>query len=314
MGENSIRKIAFIFPGQGSQYVGMGRALVAFPKVAQFFKEAEKILGRDLSLLCFHGPRQKLVETVNTQPAVFIINFICWFLLNKEGIKPDIVAGHSLGEYSALVAAGVLDFSEALKLVAKRAELMEEASRELPGKMLAVLGMDSTFAADIVGSLRSNGIINIANYNCPGQVVISGEKQMVERAAKLFKEAGAKRVVELEVGGGFHSPLMKKAERRFANHLDAISFKDAKIPVVSNYTARLSTEGEELKDALRKQITGSVLWEQSILQMLKVGIDVFIEVGPGKVLSGLVKRAAPSVKILNVEDAESFRQTIQALT
>lgn len=308
-----VEAIAVVFPGQGSQYVGMGLELArTHPEAKKLFLLADEILGEEISPLCFQGPIEELSRTIHAQPAIFVIDYVCWSLLAEQGLFPQVVAGHSLGEYTALAAAGVLEFGEALRLVKRRAELMQKAAEENPGKMIAVLGLEVERVVKVVESLKSDGVIAIANYNCPGQVVISGELKTIDKSSKLFEKVGAKRVVELPVSGGFHSPLMESAEREFRKYLEGASFRRANFPVISNYTARPSTAADEIKCALEKQITGSVLWQQSIERMLE-RVKIFVEVGPGRVLSGLIKRIASEGKLLNVEDAASFRRTLEEL-
>ncbi|MDP3012761.1 MAG: ACP S-malonyltransferase [Candidatus Subteraquimicrobiales bacterium] len=308
------RGIALVFPGQGSQYVGMGRDLFEnYSKVKELFLRADKILGTDLKDLCFNGPDEKLIITINAQPAIFLVSMAALTLLKNEGIEPEVVAGHSLGEYSALAAAEVFDFNGGLRLVKKRAELMRKMSdTSNAGEMIAVLGLEEEKVNRVVESLRNDGIITIANYNCPGQVVISGESKVINLSIEHFNKAGAKRVVKLAVSGGFHSPLMKKAEDELSLFLSEIPFKKAIYPIVSNYTAEVSMDPDLIKNALKNQIAGSVKWQQSVEKMLEIA-DIFIEIGPGKVLSGLIKRISPKSTVLNVEDSKSFENTINYL-
>ncbi len=309
--------IALVFPGQGSQYVGMGLDLYKnYPEIKDLFLQANEILNFDLKELCFNGPIEKLTETINAQPAIFLVSFAAWMLLAKEGIIPEVMAGHSLGEYTALAVADAFNFNDGLKLVMKRAELMQKAATSSTsgkyGEMIAVLGLEEEKVEKVTASLKDEGVITIANYNSPGQIIVSGESKVINESIKFFNEAGAKRVVKLAVSGGFHSPLMKKAENEFGEFLDKALFKKARIPVISNYTAEVSVEPETIKETLRKQITGSVKWQQSVNKMLKMA-NIFIEVGPGKILSGLVKRISTDCTILNVEDSESLQKTIDFL-
>jgi [acyl-carrier-protein] S-malonyltransferase len=307
-------KIGFVFPGQSSQYVGMGKELIAYHSAFEIFDLANSILGKDLKSLCLDGPEEELQKTINTQPAVFVVSCICLELLKSIGIIPNIVAGHSLGEYSALVASGVIGLKEGLTLVAKRARLMEEAAEKRPGAMAAILGLDISEVAKVVEDLQGEGIINIANFNCPGQQVVSGEKEVIRKAEAIFEKIGAKRVVFLQVDGAFHTPIMKEAEEKLCDYLETISFKDAKVPIVSNSTSQISTDALEIKEALSRQMTSSVSWQQSIEKMLETGVKTFVEVGPGKVLSGLIRRIDKTVNILNIEDDKSFANVRNVLS
>jgi len=307
----SLNQAAFVFPGQGSQYVGMGKDLFETHSIVRAtFRVADEILF-EVSQLCFDGPEEELNQTNNTQVCIFTLNCAIFFLLVENGFIPQIVAGHSLGEYSALVAAKVISFEEGLKLIRKRAELMDKAAKSSSGKMLAVLGLEAEKVREIVESLKNKGIIEVANYNCPGQTVISGDKEAVDQAKGVFENAGAKKVVGLKVSGGFHSPLMTEAEEKFEKFLKRFRFEKAAIPVVSNVTAQATNQPDLLKKALSRQITGSVRWEQSIYEMLKNGAATFIEVGPGKVLSGLIKRTAGNHSVFNVENLDTFNKFLK---
>ncbi|HDP69915.1 MAG TPA: [acyl-carrier-protein] S-malonyltransferase [Actinobacteria bacterium] len=305
------KKIAFVFPGQGSQYVGMGQNLKeSMEEISVIFEKADEILQRQISDICFKGPKGELDKTINTQPAIFVVNYACYRALCSEGIEPDIVAGHSLGEYNALVAAGVLDFETGLRLIEKRAYLMEKIASNNPSKMIAVLGLSSKEVDEVINLLKVKGIINGANYNCPGQIVVSGENLIIDEAIQLFKQSGAKRVVELPVNGGFHSNLMGEAEDEFSKFLKDVSFKKAKCGVVSNFSGKFSTNPMELKTALNRQITSSVRWEESVNEICSFGAKIFVEVGPKKILSGLVSRIVPDVAQLNVEDVGTLKKTV----
>ncbi|MGX1900309.1 ACP S-malonyltransferase [Thermolongibacillus altinsuensis] len=308
-------KTAFIFPGQGSQTVGMGKEFAQKDeKVASFFKKADERLGFSLSTIIFEGPQETLTRTENAQPALLTMSIALFEKVKEAGFVPDYVAGHSLGEYSALVAASVLSFEDAVYVVRKRGELMEEAVPAGEGTMAAVLGMDEPLLASIVAkAAKEVAPVQLANLNCPGQIVISGAKQGVEYAAKLAKEQGAKRVIPLEVSGPFHSSLMKPAADRLAQVLNEVRMHDSSIPIISNVTAQPMIKKEEIKEKLIEQLFSPVRWEQSVQTMIELGVDTFVEIGPGKVLSGLVKKINRNVRVYAIHDEGSLATTIAAL-
>ncbi|MCH6267120.1 ACP S-malonyltransferase [Neobacillus citreus] len=310
-----MSKIAFVFPGQGSQTVGMGKDLAEkYPEVMSYFKKADETLKVPLSQLIFEGPKEDLTLTINTQPALLTTSLAVLSFFRNSGVKPDFVAGHSLGEYTALVAAGVMSFEEGVYAVRKRGEFMENAVPNGEGSMAAVLGLDRDKLAAVTEEVTNAGNpVALANLNCPGQIVISGSKKGVEDAGAKAKEAGAKRVLPLEVSGPFHSPLMKPASGQLREVLDGIDMHDAEVPVVANVSAEPVTSSAEIKDKLIEQLYSPVLWEDSVQKMIELGVDTFIEIGPGKVLSGLIKKIDKTVKIYSVSDEESSLAVIDAL-
>ncbi len=286
---------AFVFPGQGSQYVGMAKDLFENdPKSRAMIEEADRILGTSLSGICFDGPEDQLRLTNNTQPAIFLHSMVAAQALS--GITPSMVAGHSLGEYSALVMAGALSFADGLRLVRLRGELMLQAGIAQKGTMAAVVGLSPEATEELCIEASAAGIVQPANFNSPGQIVISGSVEGVHKAMELAKAKGAKMVKELVVSGAFHSPLMESAREGLKKALDATTFNDARIPVYANVTAEPVTRAAEIRDLLYRQLTMPVRWEQSVRAMVRDGAADFIEVGPGKVLQGLVKRTEAGVQ------------------
>ena len=310
-------RLAYLFPGQGSQSVGMGQDLCAhFPAALRIFEEADVYLGFKISTLCFYGPEESLRQTLFTQPALFVTSVAALRVLEESDIpKPEAVAGHSIGEYAALVAAGVLSLADGLHLVERRAQEMQRAAEETPGAMAAILGLTNSDveSACIEAEQSGGGLVQPANFNGGGQVVISGTASGVERAGEIAKAKGAKRIIPLNVSGAFHSRLMSGAAEAMARVLADITFHDAAIPIVANLTADYETASENVRRNLAAQVDHAVCWEQSITRLVADGFDTFVEVGTGTVLAGLMKRIAPGTTMYSAADNGSITATTVAL-
>ena len=306
-----MKQVAFMFPGQGSQVIGMGKDFFdAYDEVKQLFAMANEVLHKDIQQIMFEGPMEVLTETENAQPALLLTSVSINRMLEKEGIRPAMTVGHSLGEYSALVASGALSADEALPLVQTRGRLMEAAFPKGQGTMAAVLGLQEEVIQSVLDAIKDE-IVDIANLNCPGQIVISGSKEGIEQASEQLKAAGAKRVIPLNVSGPFHSRLMKKANEEFANYLDKVNVQDAAIPVYANVSARPITKKEEIKNLLIQQLYSPVRFEESVRQMIDKGVDAFVEVGSGKVLSGLLRKIDRKATVFAVHDIASMENFIR---
>jgi len=310
-----MRKIAFVFPGQGAQYPGMGKAATELSVAAgKIFDDGTEKIGLDLRELVFNGSEEDLKITENTQPAIVAASLACMQPLLEAGIKPDMAAGLSLGEYSAHVAAGTFPASDAIGIVRKRGRFMQEAVPAGVGTMAAILGLTDEKVIELCQLASVEGIVEPANFNCPGQIVVSGEIAAVEKLCILAKEAGAKRAIVLAVSAPFHCSMLVSAGERLSDVLDTISFSKMNIPVIANVTGTIIHTPEEACSLLVQQVSTSVKWEACVNTMISNGIDTFIEIGPGKVLSGFIKKINQEVEVYNADDADSIKATIAALT
>lgn len=308
-------KLGFVFPGQGSQKVGMGKAVAeAYPDIkTRYFDRADEILGFSISELCFDGPDEELVKTENQQPAIFLVSCALHDVLRQRGVQPQAVAGHSLGEYSALVAAGCFPFDVGLRLTRRRGELMAQVAARTGGIMAAIIGLSSGDVEAICREASANGIAEVANFNSPAQTVISGEETGIRRAMELAQERGASRVVQLNVSAPFHCSLMDPLAREFAPVLDSVPVAGPGVPVVANVTADYERSGDEVKRNLIAQLASSVRWTESMQRLIADGYDTFVEVGPGRVLSGLMRQIDPNVTALSTQDAAGIDRALETL-
>jgi [acyl-carrier-protein] S-malonyltransferase len=306
-----MKTIALVFPGQGAQRIGMGQDFwTQIPEARLLFERSSEVLGIDVARLCFEGPDELLTLTANAQPAIMTVSLAAFAALQSEGITFHYVAGHSLGEYSALVAAESLAFEDAIRIVRKRGEFMQEAVEPGVGMMAAVLGLDKEAVYAVCAEAACYGIVEVANLNGPGQVVIAGETKAVEQAMDLAKQRGAKRVVRLQVSAPFHCSMMGSAGERLAGVLETIPIADPIVPLVNNVDAELLVSRQAIAGSLVRQVTSSVRWDDVVHRLVKEGVTFFLELGPGKVLTGLIKRIAPEATVLWAEDLSSLRVAV----
>ena len=307
-------KVAFVFPGQASQYPGMGKELAEkYPAARAVFEEADQALGFSISKMCFEGSEEELKLTANTQPAILTVSVAAYRVVAEKGLAPDFVAGHSLGEYSALVAVGSLNFSDAVRLVRKRGQYMQQAVPAGQGGMAAIMGISPAVVQDACKRAAEGEICSPANLNSPEQTVISGHASAVKRAVEIASQLGAKRSMILAVSAPFHSALMMPAQEKLEKDLRATPFADLQVPLVSNVDADTVRKGDEAREALVRQVTMPVRWQESMRLLLDEGVNTFVEVGPGRVLTGLMRQIERSVASLNVEDEKSLQATVEKI-
>ncbi len=303
-----MKKIAFLFPGQGSQYVGMGKDIFEnFPYVKEIFEQVDEVCKKSISRLCFEGPIEDLTLTENLQPAITAVSLACLSVIKAHGISPYVSAGHSLGEYSALVSAEVISSYDALRLVQKRGELMHKQSMKRPGGMVAIIGLSIEEVQEVVEKAKSYGIISVANHNTEEQIVITGENKPLKEAVKIVKEKKAK-AIPLKVSGAWHCELMNEAATQFREFIKEIRFERPTSKIIFNATAKEEEDPEKIKELMVRQLISPVRWYDSMRKMINDGVDIFVEIGPKKVLSGLLKKIDKKVSVYNVEDSETLRR------